>query len=98
MASGSRAALSLVPPQSAGRQPARGTKGSSAGRTHIPPLGVRALAEMPRETPSPEGLTDALLSAPSSLPIAVGRAVPQNLTAPRRRFLVTTALLNGRHQ
>ena len=33
--------------------------------------GVRALAEMPQETPSPEGLTAALLSAPSSLPVTV---------------------------
>ena len=33
--------------------------------------GAQALAEMPRETPSPEGLTAALLSAPSSLPVTV---------------------------
>jgi len=33
--------------------------------------GVRALTEMPQETPSPEGLTTALLSAPSSLPVTV---------------------------
>ena len=33
--------------------------------------GVRALAQMPQETPSPEGLTAALLSAPSSLPVTV---------------------------
>jgi hypothetical protein len=33
--------------------------------------GVQALAEMPEETPSPEGLTAALLSAPSSLPVTV---------------------------
>ena len=33
--------------------------------------GAQALAEMPRETPSPEGLTAALLSAPSSLPVPV---------------------------
>jgi hypothetical protein len=33
--------------------------------------GVRALAEMPQETPSPEGLTTALLSAPFSLPVTV---------------------------
>ena len=33
--------------------------------------GVRALTEMPPETPSPEGLTAALLSAPPSLPVTV---------------------------
>jgi len=33
--------------------------------------GAQALAEMPRETPTPEGLTAALLSAPSSLPVTV---------------------------
>jgi len=33
--------------------------------------GIQALAEMPPETPSPEGLTAALLSAPSSLPVTV---------------------------
>ncbi|HXL16877.1 MAG TPA: hypothetical protein VN961_05075 [Streptosporangiaceae bacterium] len=33
--------------------------------------GVRALAEMPPETPSPGGLAAALLSAPSSLPVTV---------------------------
>jgi hypothetical protein len=33
--------------------------------------GARALAEMPQETPSPEGLAVALLSAPSSLPVTV---------------------------
>jgi len=33
--------------------------------------GLRALAEMPPETPSPEGLAAALLSAPSSLPVTV---------------------------
>ena len=32
---------------------------------------AQALAEMPRETPTPEGLTAALLSAPSSLPVTV---------------------------
>jgi hypothetical protein len=33
--------------------------------------GARALAEMPPETPTPEGLSAALLSAPSSLPLTV---------------------------
>lgn len=33
--------------------------------------GVRALAEMPQETSSLEGLTAVLLSAPSSLPVTV---------------------------
>ena len=33
--------------------------------------GLRALAQMPPETPSPEGLAAALLSAPSSLPVTV---------------------------
>jgi len=33
--------------------------------------GAQALAEMPQETPTPEGLTAALRSAPSSLPLPV---------------------------
>jgi hypothetical protein len=33
--------------------------------------GVRALAEMPQETPSREGLTAALLSAPSGLTVTI---------------------------
>jgi hypothetical protein len=41
---------------------------SSASRLGKDGTGAQALAEMPRETPTPQGLTAALLSAPSSCP------------------------------
>lgn len=41
--------------------------------------GVRALAEMPHEMPSPEGLTAALLSTPSSLSVTVLEWLSQHL-------------------